>query len=260
MEIISVDQKLINYQKSTHWECSHSQGKHRILRIPTFTLRSLASAYESFYRLMIRAVEDRTIVWSDSANAVGEIRDLLWMCCVIRVRTIDEWKTCLIAPYPKSAPSIDWLYWVAERTVENTLLQKNNIADLEAIVEAYEDTCPHARGLIPIALMSSVVRLTNIKHYSWRNLNHDNYATIFKILSNSDSSEVMQEWLVGTSEWIDLYRGKKAIDLLTVFTQRVKILVKQGAFKRDAFYEHAINFVEELRKRREAISSGSSEG
>jgi hypothetical protein len=258
LEIISVDQSLVDYEKNVYWGCSYSKGKFNKLNIPTFELRSLVSNHERFHRLVSRALEDSTIVWSDSANAEGEIRDLLWMCCTITVRTIDEWKTCLIAPCPKSAPSVNWLYWVAERVFNRAVVQRKNTPDIEAIVEAYKDVCPHARGLLPIALISTVVRLGISRFYSRTNSNYDNYAAILKILSNSDPSEVMQDWLVGTREWNLLDHDKHIKDLLTVFTQQIKKLVKQGALNRDAVYERAINFVEELPARREAISSSSS--
>lgn len=258
LEIISVNQSLVHYKKNTYWGCSQPKGKLSELNVPTFQLRSIVSTHEPFHRLVIRAVEDSTLVWSDSTNVEGEIRDILWMGCATRVRNVEEWKTCLIASCPKSAPSIDWLYWVAERVFDRAVLQRKNTPDIEAVVEAYKDTCPHARGLVPIALMSIVVRLSSDKFYSRQKSNYDNYPTILKILSNSDSSEVMQDWLVGTREWQGVFSDKPTEDLLTVFTQRMKRFVSQGALNRDAVYERAINFVEELQERREAISSASS--
>ena len=107
------------------------------------------------------------------------------------------------------------------------------------------------------AIMSTVVRLGRDRFYSRTNSNYDNYAAILKILSNSDPSEVMQDWLVGTREWKEIDPGKPTKDLLNVFMQQMKKLVKQGVLNRDAVYERAINFVEELRARREAISYSS---
>lgn len=255
LKIIEVNQSLVNYERNSFWVYSHPQEKWDHLNIPTFTLRSIVSTHEDFHGLVTHALEDGTLVWSDSVHAEGEIRDLLWMCCAIRVKTIDEWKTCLTASCPQHAPSVHWLYWVAERVFRRVVTTKNS-PDIETVVEAYKDACPQARGLVPIALINTLVDLSNYKLYSQQNSTDNSCTKILKILSNSDSDEVLQDWLVGTRSWEILH--KPTIDLLTAFTEKIEELVKQGAVKQDAVYDRAINFVEELRERREAISSGSS--
>ncbi|MCT7953484.1 NACHT domain-containing protein, partial [Ancylothrix sp. C2] len=260
LTIVSAHPKSIPWNKNFSWGYpEHPEKKHNRLTIPTFELRSVVSSHERFDILVARAVEDGTLIWPDSVNGKGEIRDLLWMFCVTRVRTIEEWKTCLIAPCPNSAPSIDWLYWVA-KCVFTTVVTEKDSPQLELVVEAYKEACPSAGGLVPIVLMSIAVRLYSSNSYSQCIPNSNEYATILQILSNNDSSEVLQDWLVGTREWVLLHSGsnKPVIDLLTTFTEQMEKLVKEGALNRDEVYEGAMNFVEELRKRREAIYSISS--
>lgn len=256
--IASADPKSVDLEGNTYWAYPQPCGNKRDkLKVPTFELRSLVSSHEPFHWLVGRAVGDGTLIWSDSANAKGQIRDLLWMCCATRVRTIDEWKTCLIAPCPKSAPPVDWLYWIAQSLFRKLSISKDS-PDLENVVAAYKEVCPHVRGLVPIALMSAGLLLISERFYhKKRQSNYSSFAKILKILPNSDDGEVIQEWLVGTCEWVGIDDGTPE-DLLTTFTEQVEELVKQGKLRQDEVYQRAINFVEELRERREAISSGSS--
>ena len=95
--------------------------------------------------------------------------DHLGMCCATRVRTIDEWKTCLIAPCPKSAPPVDWLYWIAQSLFRKLSISQDS-PDLENVVAAYKEVCPHIRGLVPIALMSAGLFLISEIYYHKKRL------------------------------------------------------------------------------------------
>ncbi len=97
--------------------------------------------------------------------------------------------------------------------------------------------------------MSTGLSLIRSPHY--KNARDEGVARLLKILPGSDDGQVTPNWLLGTRKWdlIEEFRG----DLLTVFIEQVEELAEQGALKRDATYERAISFVEELRERREAL-------
>ncbi len=133
-------------------------------------------------------------------------------------------------------------------------LSGEHASALKIFAENFKQACPHARGLVPIALMSAGLAVTTSDNY--RLLDWENLIMLLEILPGSDDGEVLPDWLMGTRKWI-LAIGEKTDghigDLLTVFIEQMEGLVEQGTLKRDAIYERAMNFVEELWERREAL-------
>ena len=79
---------------------------------------------------------------------------------------------------------------------------------------------------------------------------------LLKILPDSDKGHVIPEWLLGTRDWT--LGGRKRHDqqigdLFTVFVAQMEELVEQGHIERNATYERAIEFVQELRNRRDTL-------
>ncbi|WP_235006745.1 NACHT domain-containing protein, partial [Calothrix rhizosoleniae] len=264
LKIINADQQLVPYHKNISWGYSHPQRKDKIrLPIITFDLRGIVFSNPlGFYSILERAVNDGILTWSDSTNAKGKIRDILWMCCISKVTSIDEWKTCLMAPCPEDDKSIDWLYWVAEFVFYNRLMleagvsrtkhQIKSVIELETLIQVYKDACPHICGLVPIVLMSITLKLINPIFPTKQKLNYESLDKILKLLPNSNDGKILTEWLAGTREWVNPAIDNNT-DLLNAFTEKMAELVQQSLIKQDAVYENAINFVEELRKQREAL-------
>jgi hypothetical protein len=226
----------------------------RGLLVPWFELRSLTTVIP-FHTLLIRAVNDRTLVWSDCIKTKGRIRELLWMIFAGAPQTIDEWKACLISPSPKSAPSIVWLFWAAEQVFLNTARNTPSLA-LKDLIEAYKESCPRGCGLGPIALLSVGLRLRSDGSYGQQQSNDEGIAKILKNLPNSDDGAVISEWLLGTRKWTPAVPGptlEEGGDLLVSFLEEVEKLVEQGTLERDTTYERAINCVKALQERREAL-------
>ena len=169
-------------------------------------------------------------------------------------RAIDEWKISLLAPCPKGALPTAWLYWAAEHVFTGAATNRTPL-DLGDIVEAYKESCPHVRGLVPMVLMSVGLMLIWNTYHSQPLPPYEGIAKILKTLPHSDDGEVLHDWLLGTRRWL-LAWGKEPKEdigeLLAVFAEDMERLVEGGELERDATYERAINFVRELRERRDA--------
>ena len=228
------------------------------LTFATFNLRGLVPN-PSFYKVVDIATDDGTITWLDhiSDNINKDLKDLLWMYFALRFDDIDVWKACLAWPCPASASPIKWLFWVAENTFCQALTQETT--DIGTVLAAYQEACPQARGLVPMALMSVGLHLilpedTFLpKNLQTSKSTHECINKLLEVLPDSDRGDMIPEWLLGTSNWIlgwNILRG----DLFTIFIDKMEELVKQGHIKRNATYERAIKFVRELQNRREALN------
>lgn len=226
-------------------------------KIPTFDLYSLVP-YSRFHRIVDKAVTDGTIVWLDCANGKGNWRDLLWMSFVRQVDDIDAWRVCLTSPYPMIGSQTGWSYWIAQYAFRKAIFQET--VDVHSILVVYQNACPQVIGLVPIALMSIGLELILRKDLQLR-LSFTKYITnILEILPGSDKGNIVVEWLSGTCDWV-LGRGKEHDqyigDLLAVFMEEMEKLVQEGHIGCNETYERAIQFVQELQRRRDALEVSS---
>lgn len=257
LKMISGKPRLIPFKQSpTLLLYSHPRYSDLSLEVPAGTLRGLA-VERTLYNFFVRPVLDGTLAWSDSANAQKEFRDLLWIAVAYSPRSIAEWKACLEAPpCPDSGPFEHWLFWAAE-TVFSRAATDRILLDLEILVEAYRKACPSVRGLVPIALISSALSL--IESGFCETHGYGAVVRLLEVMPSSDDGEVSEYWLEGTADWTLMLLGSgkdpevNIGDLLTIFVERVEELVLQGTCKADAIVEHAIDFVEELQERRDAL-------
>ncbi|HEY9694413.1 MAG TPA: NACHT domain-containing protein [Oculatellaceae cyanobacterium] len=252
LKVTYVDQSLVNYDSNTYWGYPYAANNDSELKIPTFELRSLISSRTYLHSLMSRTVQDGIVTWKDSINLVGEIRDLLWMCCAITLRNTDEWKTCLTAQCPNSATNQIWLYWVAQ-AVFKKVVAKKDLASLESFITAYKTACPDFCGLVPIALISVGRYLHEAEFNAENQQERDSFSNLLKVLPNSGDGEIDQELLLGTCEWENFPSFDSGEDLLIAFTERAQELVKNGLLEKNSIYERAINFINELQKYRDSI-------
>ena len=84
---------------------------------------------------------------------------------------------------------------------------------------------------------------------------------LLKILPDSDKGEVIPEWLLGSRDWKLGFRRRSdehIRDLFAVFIDHMEELVRQGRLERNVTYKRAINFVQELEKRREALATSDA--
>jgi hypothetical protein len=250
-EGISKDQ--IPVQETGQWIYSCPRNLQEKLAVYGFGLRGLSAKGKR--DILLKARLDGTLVWSDSANAQKKARDMLWMTFSYPLGIpLEEWKACLASPCPEGG-SIAWLLWCIELSFIDVLGNEHPPV-LKVLVENFKEACPHARGLVPIALMSAGLTVTRSDRY--RLVDLEDLVELLEILPGSDDGEVVPDWLLGTRDWF-LGRGRRGLsnepieDLLTTFVEQMEELAEQGTLKRDATYERAINFVEELRERREAL-------
>jgi hypothetical protein len=176
------------------------------------------------------------------------------MYFAMRPDDIDVWKACLALPCPASASPIGWLYWVAERAFWRVVTQ--GTIGIEIALATYQEACPQARGLVPIALMSVGLELVLREDPRPSQSTYESVNKLLQVLPDSDKGDVIPEWLLGTRDWV-LGRGREYKehigDLFAVFVDQMEELVKQGHLERNATYERAIEFVRELQNRREAL-------
>ncbi len=244
---------------SVIWAVPHSKNRSRPeLGIPDIDLRSLQGrrSYSDFIR---RPIVDGTIVWSDQINSTGKYRDAWWMNFCATIQDVDEWRECLSAPCPQSASSLDWLFWVAISVFSRTVHDKN--LEIGSVVAAYQMACPQALGLIPIALMSVMLRIYGRRKYKPAHTPDRELTAYVQVLSNSNGGKILPEWLAGTDNWdhnffkAENYRFTS--DLLADYMSNMKKWVEAGYIEKNADYERAVEFVRELKERREAIDAES---
>jgi hypothetical protein len=224
------------------------------LAIPTFELRSLVPA-RLLNDLFLKAKRDGTIAWSAHANAKEGWRDVLWMCFAGWPDDIDVWKACLSSPCPSTASPIEWLYWVAARAFWIAVTQET--IGIETVLATYQEACPQARGLVPMALMSAGLVLVLREDPHTSQSTYESVNKLLEILPDSDKGDVIPEWLLGTRDWVLDERDESRVDLFAVFVDQMEELVKQGHLERNVTYERAIQFVRELQNRRDALDVSS---
>jgi hypothetical protein len=252
---LTASEQLPEIWETAMWIVSQPGTVPRVsLPIPIFFhLRGLVP-HLVFFEVVDKAAMDGTIPWSDQTNAKGEWKDLLWMSFAKQPNNIDVWKACLASPYPSSASPIEWLYWVAEFAFYRAMTQET--VGMETVLETYQEACPQARGLVPIALMSVGLQLVLREGPEPSQSTYENVTKLLEVLPDSDKGDVIPEWLLGTRKWV-LGRGRSFQepigDLLAVFVDQMEELVKQGHIERNVTYERAIQFVRELQNRRDAL-------
>ena len=240
-----------------YWAVSQPYNQQKIkLVLPTFRLRSLLP-FQHFHNLIIRAVEDDTVTWSDEPNTNGEWRNLLWMSVVLQPNNIERWKACLRSPCPKSELSTLWQLWVAERIFLKALQEE--IINIKLVVLAYQEVFPQARSLLPFTLMSSFITYISINldnleqtksHSRYKNL--DRILDVFSYI-DIDEDDDISEWLLRSRWSLIMNQEIGYSDLLVVFTEKMEELVNKGYIKPNETYKCAIEFVKDLQKQRETL-------
>lgn len=259
LKIISDEKNVVSLEMKSGWLHSGSSGTAR-RPLPAFDARLRGLTRTALIgNLLDRAIADGTLVWLDVLNTRGEIRDALWMTYAMRPRTINEWKLCLAAPTPKEGASSEWLFLIAEFVFDDAT-HRRFIADVETAVKAYKEARPHARGLVPMALLSVGLNMILEHKSNPHQLRPESMTAILKVLPDSDDGEVMPDWLAGTRDWFlgSAIYDNDVGDLLSAFIEDITELSEQGLIERDATFERAIKFVENLRERREALDPSSS--
>jgi hypothetical protein len=180
------------------------------------------------------------------------------MCFAKWPDDINVWKACLRLSCPANTWSIEWLYWIAERVFWRALTQEK--VDIEIVLASYQEVCPQAQGLVPIALMSVGLEIVLREDRQPSQSPYESINKLLEVLPDSDKGDVIPELLLGTRDWI-LGWGTKPHehirDIFAVFVDQMEALVKQGHIERNVTYERAINFVRELQKRREALDAST---
>ncbi len=136
--------------KWAHGWCS-SKGRPE-LWIREVMLRGLRP--QQLDDLLVLAMTDGTISWSDVEERRGLAGDMLWMTAVRRHENIEEWKRCLRVPPPEPSASA-WHYWVAENLLGYVCDMPSG--ERSEFIRAYQRVLPHVASYLPIALMSIVV-------------------------------------------------------------------------------------------------------
>ncbi len=258
LKLISVEDKPVSWDKNSHWLVSSPANfELPTISIPNFPLRSLTRG-TSVSHLYIRAIDDKTIHWADSLHTRQENRDLLWMLFVYRAESITAWKSYLTATHPTDGPSTVWLFWAVETALYKAL-NNSFAADVQSIITAFKESCPHVSSLVPIVLMCTGLKISSTPESTETGLSSEKFALLLDVFANSFDNEVLPDWLLGTHDWLLGYVGKGrwhvAIgDLLAAFIERMEKLAERGVIERDATFFHAIKIVQELRQRRESLS------
>ncbi len=217
------------------------------------TLRSIGPSPD-LSNVIDRSATDGTIAWSDQINAKEGWREYFWMYFADRPNDIDVWQACLALPCPASSSPLIWLFGAAERAFWTAVTPETK--NIEIVLATYQEACPQARGLAPMALMSVGLALLLSEDSQPSQSTYESVNKLLEVLPDSDKGNVIPEWLLGTRDWI-INRGRehdeRMGDLFVVFVDQMEELVKQGHLERNETYERAINFVRELQNRREIL-------
>ncbi len=240
------------------WSVSHAEKpSEKRLWVPSFELRGLLPI-NLFSDLIFKATKDRLIVWSDYFNAKGKWRDLLWMCFAIKISDFEIWEECLMSPYPNEGTPLDWLYLVCESVFLRALTRESVGKNIEVVLARFQDIVPHARGLIPVSLMS--IALVNTMRTSDKTNPEaiEMLDKIIEILPDCDRGEVLPSWLVKTQDWVLVWdeNKKHSCDLLLEFQEKIIELSDLGYIKQKGMFESTMDYVEELLRNRNSIDAG----
>lgn len=244
-----------NKESNTHWivsyPTSHNRGsfpRHRF-SIPTFGLRCLTPDAE-FQDLVLRAVHDDVLRWSDYDSTTGPLRDLLWMAFATHAKNLQQWKACLAAASPvhDTAP---WLFWVVEYLIRNGAVDSR--IDLNEALSVFKACRPSFKGLVPLALISAALGILLEQREERRLLSRDSVSVIMRALALCEEGESVQDFTEGTRDWV-LGSGRKIDDeigdLFTFFLEQMTWATQEGLIEKDDAYERAIGFVRDLQVKR----------
>ena len=233
------------------WVTSFPSAMDVELSIPTFRLRGLAPD-PHFHRLLNRALSDSTIEWSDGVNAGEAMRDLLWMVSLLEARDVEELKERLASECPDGAPPAHWQFWALQSACFRAGVEL--APDLEVVLETFRESCPEARGLVPIALICAALALSTEER---DDLNaREGIARIVQLLPGSDEGEIQPDWLLGTRDWILGLGGRfreQVGDLFAVFLEGMDQWATEGLLERGEAYERAKEYVKGLQELRENL-------
>ncbi len=140
-------------------------------------------------------------------------------------------------------------------------LMNQEEGDFETVLTSFQGACPHALGVLPLALVSVGLEQVQIWEGVEDHSMREKLTFLLKILPGSNRDQIISNWLVASQEWIIFHRmnvGDETMrigDVLKVFVEKMSLLVEDGVVERNEIYDQAIYFVEELRNQRTTINS-----
>jgi NACHT domain len=239
LRILHEGQKSIVFSRHSFWDNPYMASRQIELLIPHFSLRHLVSLDVSLHDLLDRAVKERIISWSDNNMLEGDVRDILWMCCINTIENLEEWKQCLISQPPSSADEKAWLNWA----LHSSLYQSISTDNLKRLIDILmEDFC-NIHELLPFALMSIGISpgVNNIP------------PAMLKLLTSINHIKIDKELLLGTREWM-IFTGQVQ-DLLFAFLDEMESLLIDGKLQKDDTYHQAVDFVKSLIQQRHIMTT-----
>lgn len=223
-----------------------------LLPAAVYGLRSL-SQRDEIDQLIEKAISDRTLTWEDRVTFGPDVRDLFWMYFITEPEFVYS-KLYLVEPCPKVGSPEYWAFWALERLLAKALIL--DAEEFRSLVLACREASSYFRGNVPLALLCVALALP-LENKAGSALERK-FTKLFEVLPDSlEQGFPTPEFLEGTEGWIHSSLGpmEEVIDLLSEFIKQMEALITQGVIKRDDVYEKAINFVRELRERRERISA-----
>lgn len=112
---------------------------------------------------------------------------------------------------------------------------------LNTVINSFKDSCPEAVMLIPISLISIVVKELS-EHNS---IYKDKVLNLLKYIPIDYNNYILENYLLETLNWT--FDNNKGIgDLLKNFINEMRALVKHGCIVEDDIFKSAIDYVQGL--------------
>jgi len=231
-------------ERSRHSYVVDGPVEHIDIRVPAFELRSLNKQFGAFPGLVRLSAQDGTLTWSECSMAAPELRALVWVELAIR--------GMMSNPPDEVDLSIELRFLVIRGAISRALWNLG-APDIALLVDTLSEVWPQATALLPLALMSAVRSIIrNDTQAESRSVQQ--ISSLLTALPGSDKGQVIPIWLAGTQEWASTRSEKQEkIDLLANFIATIDELAEQGILERNETYRRAIEFVEQLRQKREPL-------
>lgn len=110
---------------------------------------------------------------------------------------------------------MSWWYAAAERAFKKILFQQSTVS-IDDVVAEFQEACPQALGILPLALMSG--GLLFFQEHRAGHADSESIRKILEVLPDCGQGQIVPMWLVGSGKWLLSKDGSRTeIDLLDVF-------------------------------------------
>jgi hypothetical protein len=238
-------------------------------KFSTFGLRSITPHSVSFHNLLLVAVSDSDLVWSDIKHLKEPIITFLWIACATEIADIEQWKNCI-----NECCLGDLYYNYGITLVLRTVFEKNRNNQIlaEKVLTVFIEIHPNLNVLLSVALIAICFQPLTLKildpskseKHEFNTPEFNKILSEVKVLellsklgsiSDFESCKNVRDVLVGTSKWSVNFISSESeyYDLFTNFINKLEQIIEQGLLPYDGVATQAIDYVKYLMECRDKL-------